>query len=302
MQNPRPDPHGGTGRADGERVNRVLGALSSSVLSAVLLVGVLVAAAPYRPPPFAPESPVAPPGTRAAWVWSPGVPEQLVAWSRAHGVRTLFVLVDRDARTNGDAARLAALRALCDGAGIRLDALGGEPGWALDHTEALAWRDTVVALGLFRGLHLDVEPYLLPEWPSARASTGLLDLLDALRTDGLPLEADVPFWYQTVPVGPRTLADEVIARVDALTVMSYRDTATGIVEVATDVLDRAGRAAVPVRLAVETQPLADCAYCSFTRRADLDAALRDVDAAGQRFHAFEGIAVHQFDSWKAMPE
>jgi hypothetical protein len=277
-------------------VNRLLGA----VLSSVLLVGLLIAAVPYRFPPFAPESPVAPPGTRAAWVWSPVVPEQLVTWSRAHGVRTLFVLVDRDARTNGDAAWLSHLRARCDEAGIRLDALGGEPAWALDHTQALAWRDTVVALGLFQALHLDVEPYLLPGWP-ATGLTGFLGLLDALRTENLPLEADVPFWYDTVPAGTGTLADEVIARVDALTVMSYRDTATGILDVAADVLDRAGRAAVPVRLGVETQPLADCAHCSFGRRAEMDAALREVDAAGRRFGAFEGVAVHQYDSWKVLP-
>ncbi|GIJ66641.1 hypothetical protein [Virgisporangium ochraceum] len=267
-----------------------------------LLAGLLVAAAPYRFPPFAPESPVAPPGTRAAWVWSWAEPERMVAWSRTQGVRTLFVHVDRDARTNGDAARLLRLRALCDEAGIRLDALGGEPGWALDHTYAFAWRDTVVDLGLFRGLHLDVEPYLLPEWPSPRAVTGFLDLLDALRGGNLPLEADVPFWYHTVPVGTGTLADEVIARVDALTVMSYRDTATGILDVASDVLDRAGAAAVPVRLAVETQPLADCAYCSFSQRTVMEAALREVDAAGQRFAAFEGVAVHRYDTWTALPE
>src|SRR6185312_3939 len=142
--------------------------------------------------------------------------------------------------------------------------------------------------------------YLLPGWPAH--TTDFLALLDAVRTENLPLEVDVPFWYETVPVGSATLADEVVARVDALTVMSYRDTAGGIVEVATDMLDRAGRAALPVRLAVETQPLADCAYCSFTRRTEMDAALRGVDAAGQRFAAFEGVAVHQFNSWKAMPE
>ena len=281
--------------------------LVQAVLGGLLTCGLLVAAAPARFPPFAPESPVAPPGTRAAWVWTRTEAEPMVAWARVHGVRALFVHVGRDARTNGDAAWLMRLRALCDEAGIRLDALGGEPDWALDRAKAVAWRDTVLALGVFRGLHVDVEPYLLPDWSTGRdrAVAGLLGVLDALRGGDLPLEADVPFWYHTVPVGAATLADEVIARVDALTVMSYRSTATGpnsIMDVATDLLERAGRAALPVRLAVETQPVADCAHCGFTRRVDLDAALRDVDAAAARFGAFEGVAVHQYGTWSAMPE
>lgn len=273
------------------------------VLAALLACGLVVAAAPARFPPFAPESPVAPPGTRAAWVWTDADPAPMVTWSRLHGVTTLFVYVDT---TTSDAARLMRLRTLCDEAGIRLDALGGEPDWALDHAKALAWRDTVASLGVFRGLHVDVEPYLLPDWATRRAAavTGFLGLLDRLRGGDLPLEADVPFWYQTVPVGGRTLADEVIDRVDALTVMSYRDTATGpnsIMDVAADLLGRASAAALPVRLAVETQPVSECSYCSFARRGELDSVLRQVDASAARYGAFEGVAVHQYDSWAALP-
>jgi hypothetical protein len=40
-------------------------------------------------------------------------------------------------------------------------------------------------------------------------------------------QANVPFWYGENRVGGKNFTDEVLKRVDAVTVMSDRDTATG---------------------------------------------------------------------------
>ena len=77
----------------------------------------------------------------------------------------------------------------------------------------------------------------------------------------LPLEADVPFWFGQYTVGGRNLADEVLKRVKAVTVMSYRDTGTGpnsMLAVSQDWLARGAAAGKRVRLAAETSPLPDC--------------------------------------------
>jgi hypothetical protein len=271
----------------------------------ILAIGLLVAAAPLSLPRPAPERSVAPPDARAMWVWQPAEPAALVAWATANDVRTIFTYVDVKAL---DAPGLGRLRALCDGHGILLDALGGEPGWVLDPAAATRWRDAVERLGVFHGLHLDVEPYLLPAWNSDRAATvkRFLAVLDALHGGDRPLELDVPFWYGTVQTGDRTLADEVLDRVDAVTVMSYRNRPTGpnsMLDVSRDLLDRAARAAKPVRLAAETQPLADCAHCTFhgTTRSALAGDLSTAGTAAQRFPAFAGIAVHQYSTWSALP-
>ncbi|OJF15536.1 hypothetical protein [Couchioplanes caeruleus] len=73
---------------------------------------------------------------------------------------------------------------------------------------------------------------------SSAGSVGLtpafLTLLDRLRLGStLPLEADVPFWYGEYEIGGRNFADEVLRRVNAVTVMSYRDTGTGPKDAAT---------------------------------------------------------------------
>ncbi|MDP9796546.1 hypothetical protein J2S43_005058 [Catenuloplanes nepalensis] len=56
-----------------------------------------------------------------------------------------------------------------------------------------------------------------------------LSMLDKVRTGAtLPIEVDVAFWYGEVTVtGGKNLAAETLKRVDAVTVMSYRNTATG---------------------------------------------------------------------------
>ncbi|MDG6104080.1 hypothetical protein Daura_12425 [Dactylosporangium aurantiacum] len=274
-----------------------------AVLCAVLTLGLLVAAVHRRLPPLAPETSVAPPGTRAMWLWDPAPPDAVAGWAARHSVTTIFAYYDPRA----DVAPLTRLRALCDDAGITLDALGGEPAWTTDHATALAWARAAAATGLFRGLHVDVEPYLLPGWQERQAVLvpRLLGLLDELARVGPPVELDVPFWLSTVRVGGQNLADAVLDRVDGVTVMSYRNTATGgnsMLGVADDLLRRAGKAAKPVRLGAETQPLGDCAYCTFHggTGSAMRETLREVDTAAQRYAAFEGIAVHQYDTWAAL--
>ncbi|MEV6930359.1 hypothetical protein AB0M46_38565 [Dactylosporangium sp. NPDC051485] len=281
--------------------------LAAQTVARLLLVAIaLIAATPLRLPPLAPETAVAPPGTRAMWLWERDDPRPVVDWATANGVRALFAYYDPRAGA-ADLARLRELRQLCDAAGIALDALGGEPAWTTEHPAALAWAQGAAATGLFHGLHMDVEPYLLPSWKTDQAALvpQFLTLLDQVSSaTDLPLELDVPFWLPTVavPDGGGNLADAVLARTDGVTVMSYRNTATGansMVGVADDLLRRAGKVAKPVRLGAETQPLGDCAYCSFhgSTATQLHQTLAAVDSAAQRYPAFAGIAVHQYDTW-----
>lgn len=248
---------------------------------------------------------------RAMWVWTEPDPQALVDFAEAHGVDTLFVAVDRDVATSGDLPRLRRLAGLAAGAGIRLQALGGDPAWTTDHTSALAWQRAAVSTGLFSGVHVDVEPYALSGWsrPKTRARlvSSYLHLLDTLHQDlagtGLGLEADVPFWCGTIASGRSTLADRLLRRVDGVSVMSYRDRATGadsITDIGADMLARAALAGVPARLGAETNPLPDCAGCTFFEEgaAALDTALAQVDATESGAPAYAGMAVEDYDGWR----
>ncbi|MEV0563132.1 hypothetical protein [Dactylosporangium sp. NPDC050588] len=242
--------------------------------------------------------------SRAMWLWSQADPAAVVPWATGQRITEIFVAVPWQP-TAAQLARLKDLRTRTRAAGIRLSALGGDPSWALDPASAVAWRERATATGLFDGIHLDVEPYLLPGWTTdqPRIVAGYLAMLDAVRTAGPePLDADVPFWLATVPAGKGNLADAVIARVHAITVMSYRDSAAGVVGVGADLLARGQSAGRPVRLAAETRPLADCAYCTFASgtRSALSTALSTVDTEAARYTSFNGIAIHDYDSWSSM--
>ncbi|GIH81053.1 hypothetical protein [Planobispora longispora] len=261
----------------------------------------------------------APAPTRAMWLWQRADPAEVVEWAAAQGVSEIFAYVPQEL-TAAERARLSALGKNADAAGIELAALGGEPEWALDHAAALSWLRTAMGTGLFTTAHVDVEPYHLPAWRTDRAGTvaSFTALLAKLRdADPRPLEADVPFWYHTIPAGPSgsassassadsaTLADEVLARTDAVTVMSYRDTATGpgsIMEISADMLRRGQRAGRPVRLGAETLRLPDCPHCTFHDRGReaMDAALAEVDAAAAEYPSFAGIAVHDYTAWTTL--
>ena len=247
------------------------------------------------------------------WVWGAQDPKALIAFAQAHRVSALFVYVTPTVATDGTLAALQTLKAGADAAGIALYALNGDPTWATDHASALAWQQAALATGLFAGTHLDVEPYSLPAWQTDQAgtATSFLQLLAALKAaSSLPLEIDVPFWYGTIPApasapGAATLADAVLSAVDAITVMSYRNTATGsnsILDVGTDMLQRAQVANKPVRLAAETNPLSDCSYCTFAGMpaSALQTALDDVEAVGAGYTTFHGMSVEDYTGWSAL--
>ncbi|HWG99158.1 MAG TPA: hypothetical protein VNV66_07495 [Pilimelia sp.] len=245
---------------------------------------------------------------RAMWLWSRADPAAVIHFAVARGVAEIYAAVPWNVGASGDLPRLQDLKQRADAAGIRLSALGGDPEWAVNHWAARTWQRSAMETGLFAATHVDVEPYVLDRWNTDRAGTvsAFLGMLDAMRAnDPRPLEADVPFWYGGIAAGGRTLADEVLDRVDAVTVMSYRDTATGpnsMADVAADMLVRGTASGTPVRLGAETHPLPDCPYCTFAEegQAAMLSTLAAVDAAVSGYQAYAGIAVHHYDSWRVL--
>jgi len=246
------------------------------------------------------------------WVWDrPEVPG-LVDLTRRHGVRDLFVSTPGDLAGSPDLPWFRSLRTSTRSAGIRLHALGAEVWWLDDHAAAETWQQLALAAGLFDGIHLDVEPWLHPSWGSGSAAllASLMSLLERLSAATiLPVEADVPFWLHEHVVDGRPADEGVMAAADAVTVMSYRDTATGpdsITGISGAALATAARLGRPVRLAVETRWLGDDPVSrkqTFhgTTQRQLDRVLDHVDAAVAGHPTYAGISVHDHAGWSAMP-
>ena len=249
---------------------------------------------------------------RAMWVWDRPQVRSLVAFATKNGVQDLFVSVPADLPASGQLGWFRTLRTQTSAAGIRVHALGSETGWIDDVPAALRWESSALGTGLFDGVHLDVEPWLHGAWGGPGQAGMLeryLDLLDRMEAaTPLRVEADIAFWLDQVAVPAGRLDEAVLARVDAVTVMSYRTTVTGpdsITGVGAAALDAAARAGKPARLAVETNDLGSDPVSrkqTFwgSSQAQLGTALAAVDAAEAGSTAYAGIAVHDRAGWEAL--
>ncbi|WP_104105154.1 hypothetical protein [Nocardioides sp. 616] len=285
--------------------------LAALLAVAVLVMSAIPASAAMRAHRTASAGVLAPAPLRAMWVWDrPGV-ASLVDFATSNGVGELFVHVP----SAPSLGWYTNLRTRTRAAGIEVHALGSETWWIDDPEAAVAWQREVLATGLFDGVHLDIEPWLHADWDADRSALleRYLHLLDRMAESPVPVELDISFWLHeiTAPDGGR-LDEAVLARVDAVTVMSYRDTATGpdsITGLGGTALAAATRAGKPARLAVETNDLGATpvdAKQTFhgERRARLVNVLAQVDAAVAANAAYApsyaGIAVHDRRGWAAM--
>ncbi len=186
---------------------------------------------------------------------------------------------------------------------IQVSALGGETAWARTPDLAVAWAERAHAEGLFTGSHLDIEPWTCPDWTD-HADALLAGIGTAVervaRSTVAPVDVDLtPVLGRTHPAGLAAIAH----RADAVTLMSYRDTASGILEFSADarrVLTTTGR---PFRLAVDTLPSPD-PHTTFAGQPAADLH-RETARSARRLaddRCFAGFAVHDIAGWRALPE
>jgi hypothetical protein len=249
---------------------------------------------------------------RATWVWEQPDPEALLAWVRAEHVREVFLGVGTCVADPDQGMWAHLVVELMHRHGVRVTALGGDVGWLKDTQSAITWQRAVAGTRLFDGIHLDVEVWTHPEWTTRPRPLGAayVFLLQTLAKDSaLPIEADVAFHLHKVPGDSgETLEAEVMEVLDAVTVLSYRNTVTGpdsITDVAASALASAAKAGIPCRLAVETQYLGpDLVSRKQTfhglGKAALDHALGEVDQILVNDPAYAGMGVHDYEHWRAL--
>ena len=111
------------------------------------------------------------PSSRALWVWDTSTPAETVAFAQAHGIDQLYAAVPPQVGSSPQLADLQELADLAGAAGIRVDALGGDPGWVDNPSWVVTnWLQPALATGLFTGVHVDIEPYTTAAWRRKRAT------------------------------------------------------------------------------------------------------------------------------------
>ncbi|RLE06949.1 MAG: hypothetical protein DRJ06_06830 [Candidatus Aminicenantes bacterium] len=182
----------------------------------------------------------------------------------------------------------APLLARFNRAGIKVKALVGRPEHALSpwHGLNLSLLAALLAYNQnhpfpeqFKGIHYDIEPYLIPGFFSSRKQAILEQYKDFLLEnkkiiqDSNPqsefcLGVDIPFWYDNqdkyfqpiAEVEGQTFDQTIIDLVDEVVVMDYRtvaDGADGLIEHIKNELEYAAKRKKPIWLGVETGPLPD---------------------------------------------
>ena len=119
----------------------------------------------------------------------------------------------------------------------------------------------------------------------------------------LPLEIDIPFWFDHIRAGERSTLDrEAMRRVSAVTLMAYRDTAVGTdgtLAIAAAGLDSAAALGKPVRIGQETTCLGlDPTEVKQTFHGQtltrMNDQLAQVDSGASAYATYAGIAVHDY--------
>ncbi|MFM6851731.1 MAG: hypothetical protein ACKOVB_21770 [Terrabacter sp.] len=256
--------------------------------------------------------------TRAMWVWDTSTPSATVDLAVSAGIDQLFVAVPPNLTTS---SRLPAIKTLAErakAAGIRVDALGGDPGWVDNPTWVVTyWLKPARSSGLFTGIHVDIEPYSTPAWTSDQGTvvSKYLTLLDRLKANAgtSPIEADIPFWFNTIPAtatggATSSLDREIMKRTAGVTVMAYRNTASGpdgTLDISTAALDAGAALGKPVRLGQETTYLGDTAvdrkqtFYGWTR-TNMETQLAQVNAGAAAWSSYAGLAIHSAGGYAAM--
>ncbi len=200
---------------------------------------------------------------------------------------------------------------------IEVDFLFGDANWALTPNHSIATNLAKAAVAYSRtypaarprGVHYDVEPYLLPQWQTAKnnVSNQYLDLIEKLKSATAParlqLTMDIPFWFdgENITRGGKTrpLNQWVQDRADRVVLMDYRDTADLIIQFAAAEIAYGDRIKKKVGIGVETQCEQQPAYVSFCDKgnAAMEAALAAVQSRYASHPAYDGISIHDYGSY-----
>jgi hypothetical protein len=260
--------------------------------------------------------------TTATWLWDASViktqPYETLSFLASKGVNKLYLQVDYDI----DSTSYHDFIVKANQKNIDVYALNGSPQWAgagneMMYQQFINWvkqyETQYPDSGRFKGIHLDVEPYLLDEWNTDRDALikRFQDMVMNFKafTDSkqLVLECDIPFWYHTIDYTNSTyssgnMAEWIIKNIDGITIMAYRDQADGIVGVSSTEVDYAAKYGKKAIVAVETVNLPDTPYCTFYEEGEavMKNELAKVIAQYGNNTGFGGTAVHCYDTWKSM--
>ncbi|USG64376.1 hypothetical protein NDK47_19775 [Brevibacillus ruminantium] len=207
--------------------------------------------------------------------------------------------------------------------GIRVEALGGDPTWGLkenrEHIQAFiewvkSYNFNAHENERFSGVHLDIEPYLLPEWENNQNDTLVewLSNMDFVAREvkslgHMEVTLDLPFWINKIEIPgyhDYYLGTWILKRFNTIALMDYRNYAQGddgIVANALAVVKEASSMGKSVIVGVEMGNSNEGGKTTFYEKGyrkmeeELEIAQKELGKHG----GFRGFAIHGFPAWVA---
>ncbi|WP_170841157.1 hypothetical protein [Salibacterium halotolerans] len=260
---------------------------------------------------------------KATWIWDlddlEENQEETVSFLNNKGVNLVYLHIDFE---NVNTERFESFIKLASKKNIDVYALGGDPNWALTKNQKSL--DTFVSIvkdynqqsaeeEKFQGVHVDIEPYLLPAWKSERENivtqwiSNLQYLKNKVKTDSeLAISGDVPFWINQVeiPGENKDMGDWMISSLDSITVMAYRDQTegeNGIKGIASPLVEQAANRSKSVIVAVNVIETDEGNHTTFHDNS-LNYMNHELNLLENRFSGhpgYGGVAVHDYQYWKS---
>lgn len=253
---------------------------------------------------------------KATWLWNTALivdsTADILQFASSQQINMIYLQINRDL----DISQYQRFITAASAQHITVEALDGAPSWALDQDrhqlqDTLQWIESYQHASSpteqFSGIHIDIEPYLLPNWAEEQATIitqwqrSVQMITTTAQSLHLSSSADIPFWLYTLrtPDDRSTLSQWMIEQYDSLTMMAYRDSGAAIYDVAQAQLSEADTAGKNMYIGVETNASSEGEHISFYGKGAtaLTTALSVVSAQASTHSSFAGIAVHDYVGW-----
>lgn len=261
---------------------------------------------------------------REMWVWDETIAtdsvkqQAFLSFAASKNIGGIYFECEGLIQNNQTALRDFVLAAKAQS--LAVDFLFGDANWALTANHSIATnlaQATVTFSATYpsakpRGVHYDVEPYLLPQWQNHKKQTAnqYIDLIAELKAitgpASLLLTMDIPFWFDgeniTRSGQSRPLNQWVQDQADKVALMDYRDTADLIIQFAANEIAYGDQIGKLVQIGVETQCGQDPSYVSFCDKGEaaMEVELSAVAAHYASHPSYAGIAIHHYGSYATM--
>lgn len=267
---------------------------------------------------------------RAVWVWK--ATREIVLDAQARETffdfaaqnppsTRIFLAATWAIRETTPASERMALRSFLAEAherGMVVDLLAGDKTWAtpagygaVDRLleDLMSWQTGAAVentpTGIFDGLQLDVEPYLLTGWPSADLFDSWIEMAQRVRRflddrahPRLEFGLAIPIWLDKEQY--QFINEPLQAASDYVALMDYRDTAARIVRDALGEIEVADRLGKSVYVGVNTQDVkGDPPSTTFFQegRAIMEEELAKAAEELVQHPSFAGFAIHHYESY-----